>query len=73
MALSGLLRICSELADPKKVTFVTSRESIQKSNYYIRTAGSNKTTQATSFPHPYPQIKDVKSKCFNINEAMVLN
>jgi dipeptidyl aminopeptidase/acylaminoacyl peptidase len=48
------------LLDPKKGTFVTSRESSSENpNYYLRTTGSAKVTQLTRFAHPYPQIKDV--------------
>jgi len=51
------------LLDPKKGTFVTSRESnTENPNYFIRTAGSSKSTQLTAFAHPYPQIKDVKKQ-----------
>ncbi len=49
--------------DPKKVTFITSRESQNDNpNYFLRTAGSKNLTQLTTFPHPYPQIKDVKKQ-----------
>lgn len=49
--------------DNKKGTFVTSRESnTENPNYYLRTIGSTKLTAITSFPHPYPQIKDVKKE-----------
>lgn len=52
-----------DLLDPKKATFITSRESqTENPNYYLRTAGSSKVTQLTSFPHPYPQLKDVKKQ-----------
>jgi dipeptidyl aminopeptidase/acylaminoacyl peptidase len=52
-----------DLIDAKKITFVTSRESQNENpNYFLRTAGSTKTTQLTNFPHPYPQIKDVKKQ-----------
>ncbi len=51
------------LHDPKKITFVTSRESnTENPNYFLRTTGSTKTTQLTSFAHPYPQIRDVKKE-----------
>lgn len=51
------------LLDPKKHVFVTSRESnTENPNYFLRTAGSTKTTQLTSFTHPYPQIKEVKKE-----------
>ena len=51
------------LLDSKKGTFVTSRESNSENpNYYQRVIGSTKSTAITSFPHPYPQIKDVKKE-----------
>jgi dipeptidyl aminopeptidase/acylaminoacyl peptidase len=51
------------LLDPKKGTFITSRESnTENPNYFLRTVGSSKTTQLTSFEHPYPQIRDVKKE-----------
>lgn len=52
-----------DLVDAKKMTFITSRESQSENpNYYLRTANSAKLTQITKFPHPYPQIKDVKKQ-----------
>ncbi len=52
-----------DILDPKKGTFITSRESQDENpNYFIRTTGSKKITQLTSFPHPYPQLKDVKKQ-----------
>lgn len=51
------------LIDAKKGTFITSRESQSENpNYFVRTAGSKTVAQLTSFPHPYPQIKDVKKQ-----------
>lgn len=51
-----------DLLDPKKVTFITSRQSqTENPNYYLRTS-STKVTPITKFPHPYPQIKDVKKQ-----------
>lgn len=51
-----------DLIDPKKVTFITSRQSqTENPNYYLRTS-STKVTPITKFPHPYPQIKDVKKQ-----------
>ncbi|HMP99320.1 MAG TPA: prolyl oligopeptidase family serine peptidase [Cyclobacteriaceae bacterium] len=48
------------MLDPRKGTFVTSRESnTENPNYYLRTAGSNKLTKLTDFAHPYPQLKEV--------------
>jgi dipeptidyl aminopeptidase/acylaminoacyl peptidase len=53
----------STFVDSKKGTFLTSRESnTENPNYYLRTIGSTKLTAITSFPHPYPQIKDVKKE-----------
>lgn len=58
------------LLDPKKVTFVTSRESNSENpNYYLRTAGNNKLTPLTAFPHPYPQMKDVKKELLKYKRA----
>lgn len=49
--------------DPVKGLFVTSRESqTENPNYFARTLGSKSLAQLTSFPHPYPQIKDVKKQ-----------
>lgn len=51
------------LLDTKKLSFVTSRESNSENpNYYFRTADSKNATALTAFPHPYPQIKDVKKQ-----------
>jgi len=58
------------LTDPKKVTFITSRESNSENpNYFIRTANSKSASQLTSFPHPYPQIKDVKKQVLKFKRA----
>jgi dipeptidyl aminopeptidase/acylaminoacyl peptidase len=52
-----------DLLDTKKMTFLTSRESnAENPNYFIRTAGSTKFSQVSNFPHPYPQLKDVKKQ-----------
>lgn len=51
------------LLDAKKVSFITSRESNSDNpNYFLRYARSEKLTQLTNFPHPYPQISDVKKQ-----------
>ncbi len=56
--------------DSKKGTFVTSRESnTENPNYYLRTIGSAKLSALTSFPHPYPQIKDVKKEVLKYKRA----
>ncbi len=56
--------------DLKKGTFATSRESNSENpNYYLRTLGSSKVTALTSFPHPYPQIKDVKKQVLKYKRA----
>lgn len=56
--------------DIKKGTFVTSRESNQENpNYYLHTLGSTKATAITAFPHPYPQIKDVKKQVLKYKRA----
>ena len=57
--------------DAKKGTFVTSRESnTENPNYYLRTLGSTKLTPITTFPHPYPQIKDVKKQVLKYKRAI---
>jgi dipeptidyl aminopeptidase/acylaminoacyl peptidase len=51
------------LLDTKKLSFVTSRESLTDNpNYFIRSVDSKSLTALTNFPHPYPQIKDVKKQ-----------
>ena len=51
------------LLDVKKLSFVTSRESLTDNpNYFIRSMDSKSVTPLTNFPHPYPQIKDVKKQ-----------
>jgi dipeptidyl aminopeptidase/acylaminoacyl peptidase len=59
-----------DLIDPKKGTFITSRESqTENSNYYLRTTGSTKMVQLTNFPHPYPQLKEVKKQVLKYKRA----
>lgn len=56
--------------DPRKVTFLTSRESPEENpNYYIHTAGSKTVTKVTNFPHPYPQLKGVKKEILKYKRA----
>lgn len=56
--------------DYKKGTFVTSRESnTENPNYYLRTLGSTKLSALTNFPHPYPQLKDVKKEVLKYKRA----
>ena len=56
------------LADAKKLTFIMSRESQSENpNYFSRTVGSKSPVQLTFFPHPYPQIKDVKKQVLRYN------
>lgn len=56
--------------DSKKGTFVTSRESnTENPNYYARTIGSAKLSPVTSFPHPYPQLKDVTKQVLKYKRA----
>jgi len=51
------------LLDAKKLSFVTSRESqTENPNFFIRVADSKLPAALTNFPHPYPQIKDVKKQ-----------
>jgi len=58
------------LTDAKKVTFITSRESnAENINYFLRTANSKSLTQLTTFPHPYPQLKDLKKQVLKFKRA----
>lgn len=51
------------ILDTKKISFVTSRESnTDNPNYFIRSLDTKTPTALTTFPHPYPQIKDVKKQ-----------
>ncbi len=51
------------LLDAKKLSFVTSRESLKENpNYFMRTSDTKLLTPLTNFPHPYPQIKEVKKQ-----------
>ena len=51
------------VTDPKKLTFITSRESQDENpNYYLRSVNSKTLTPITAFAHPYPQIKDLKKQ-----------
>lgn len=59
-----------DLLDAKKGIFITSRESLTENpNYFLRTAGSNKLTQLTTFAHPYPQLKDLKKQVLKYKRA----
>lgn len=58
------------LVDARKNTFLTSRESAAENpNYFIRTVGSKSLAQVTNFPHPYPQLKDVKKQVLKYKRA----
>ncbi len=58
------------MLDVKKGTFVTSRESqTENPNYYTRTIGSKSVQPLTAFPHPYPQLKDVKKQVLKYKRA----
>ncbi len=51
------------LLDAKKPSFVTSRESLTENpNFFLRTSDAKSITALTNFPHPYPQIKDVRKQ-----------
>ncbi|MBL7865038.1 MAG: S9 family peptidase [Cyclobacteriaceae bacterium] len=56
--------------DAKKMTLITARESqTETQNFFLRTIGSKTPVQITSFPHPYPQIKDVKKQVLKFKRA----
>jgi dipeptidyl aminopeptidase/acylaminoacyl peptidase len=51
------------MVDLKKGIFITSRESqTETPNYWLRSASAKSPQQITQFPHPYPEIKDVKKQ-----------
>ncbi len=58
------------ITDARKGAFMTSRESTSETpNYFMRAIGSKNTAQLTSFPHPYPQIMDVKKQVLKYKRA----
>lgn len=58
------------VTDAKKGTVITSRESqTETPNYYFRTIGAKTVTPITQFPHPYPQLKDVKKQVLKYKRA----
>ncbi len=51
------------LIDVRKGTFLTSRESPSENpNYFLRKLGGKSLTRITDFPHPYPQINDLRKE-----------
>ena len=59
-----------DVLDDKKISFVTSRESqSEPPNYFVRALGGNAPVQLTRFPHPYPQLKDVKKEVLHYKRA----
>lgn len=56
------------LLDPDKLSFITLRESVsQNPNYFVRTG--KKLQQLTRFPHPYPQLAQVKKQQWRYQRA----
>ncbi len=56
--------------DESKGLLITSRQSVaEPPNYFIRALKSGKLTQLTSFPHPYPQFKDVHKEVVTYKRA----
>lgn len=49
--------------DQNKRQIITSRESSdEQPNYFVRDIRRKKITQLTTFPHPYPMLKDIKKE-----------
>jgi dipeptidyl aminopeptidase/acylaminoacyl peptidase len=56
--------------DEGKGLLITSRQSASEPpNYFIRSLKSGKLTQLTSFPHPYPQFKDIHKEVVTYKRA----
>jgi dipeptidyl aminopeptidase/acylaminoacyl peptidase len=59
-----------QILDRNKQIIITRRESInENANYYIRNIKSKKLQPLTSFPHPYPQMKEVKKELLKYKRA----
>ncbi|MCW3462034.1 alpha/beta hydrolase family protein [Chitinophaga nivalis] len=51
------------VADPAKLTLVTTRESVTAPvNYYLADVKKKTTTALTAFPHPQPQLQGVQKQ-----------
>jgi dipeptidyl aminopeptidase/acylaminoacyl peptidase len=58
------------LIEPKKMQFVTSRESLtENQNYFLRGVTEKGLVSLTAFAHPYPQIKDVTKRVLQYKRA----
>jgi dipeptidyl aminopeptidase/acylaminoacyl peptidase len=58
------------LTEPKKMQFVTSRESLtENQNYFLRGISDKGLVSLTEFAHPYPQIKDVTKRVLQYKRA----
>jgi len=50
-----------DVIDPVKLQFITARQSVETPvNYFLRDAKKKTSVALTSFPNPYPQLKDMK-------------
>jgi len=53
----------SRLLDPSKGILLTRKESTsEQPNYFIRDLHTNESKQVTFFPHPTPELRDVKKE-----------
>lgn len=58
------------LVDGKKSEWLTRRESPKENpNYFMRNLKKDKITQITSFPHPYPELKDIQKEMIQYERA----
>ncbi len=59
-----------QILDRNKQMVITSRQSVnENANYFIRNIKAKKITPLTTFPHPYPQMKEVKKELLKYKRA----
>ncbi|TAG46317.1 MAG: S9 family peptidase [Cytophagia bacterium] len=52
-----------QVLDRNKQIVITSRQSVnENANFFVREIKNKKTKALTTFPHPYPQMKEVKKE-----------
>ncbi|TAE74217.1 MAG: S9 family peptidase [Bacteroidetes bacterium] len=59
-----------QILDRNKQIVITRRESVnENANYYIKNIKTKKSNPLTTFPHPYPQMKEVKKELLKYKRA----
>lgn len=62
------------LIDPEERLLLTGREAVeQPRNYFVRDLDDSTLTQLTDFPHPTPQLKDVRKELIQYQRADSVN